>query len=284
MKILLTNRSLAHYRGTETWTYTMAKELSKQHEVTVLTNELGRVSDDINEFAKVITAYNGEYDFAICNHLDTYIKLPADLFKIYTSHSCFVPLEQFPDTANVRVGVTEEIGGELIIPNGIDTDRFHYEPINEKLTTILYLSSPLYQGGKQFMRNALGDKYNLITIERETKNVEDLIYKADLVIGFGRGILEAMSCGRNVISADYRITYMDGVYGGGMVTEENFDKLAQNNFTGRPKSIQFTIPKFLKEVKKYDADRGKFLSDKIKEEYNIQKTAQQYVELFTSKK
>ena len=40
---------------------------------------------------------------------------------------------------------------------------------------------------------------------KEVFNIEDKINEADLVVGIGRSLLDAMSCGRPVVSFDDRI-------------------------------------------------------------------------------
>lgn len=46
-KILITNNSLEHYTGSESWVYAMAKELSKDHEVEVFALHHGLMSKEI---------------------------------------------------------------------------------------------------------------------------------------------------------------------------------------------------------------------------------------------
>jgi len=278
MRILLTNRSLGHYWGTETWTREMAKELSKEHDVTVLTCELGKVSNEIKNFAKVVTFYDGDYDFAIVNHIDTFLRLPAELPKIFTSHSAFLECESFPEGC-IKIGVTEETAkGNRVIRNGFDLDHFKPTKVNKELKTILYLCNPIYQGGQEIMKEACGDDYELLLIERETSDVKPLIDKADLVVGFGRGLMEAMCSGKNVLSADWRITYMDGMCGAGMVTEDNFGELKLTNFTGRPDQIRFTPETLREEFKKYDPTRS--LRKRMEDEFDIKKNAQEYINLY----
>ena len=82
MKILLTNNHLAQLGGSETWTYTMAKELQRMgYEVGVFTHEKGVVSDMLGDLMDYSPS---GYDLALINH-NSCLGVDAK-FKIFTSH------------------------------------------------------------------------------------------------------------------------------------------------------------------------------------------------------
>lgn len=284
MRILITNNSM-HYRyGTEAWTYALAKEFSKKHTVDIYTNHPGIMSTAIAEFCKVVTKIDSIYDLAIVNHTPCFNRVPKDIFRIFTSHSKVVDIEFFPPDADVNVAVSEEIaqGQCQVIRNGIDCDSFNPEvPINRKLKRILYLSSPNYGGaGRDIVKAACKD-YEVISIVEHVTDIRKLIYEADLVLSFGRGALEAMACGRNVVSADYRPYYMDKFCGGGVVNYKSFDIMKQDNFTGRLLGqVEFTEETLRMEIEKYDYELGFWLRERILDEFNVVKTAQQYLDIY----
>ena len=274
--VILTNTALDHYYGTETWTYAMAKELSKNYKVKVFTFTKGKMSEKIEEFAEVVTEMP-QGDIYIVNHINCYGKVPQNKPIIFTSHGRS-GLEQFPADGCLQVGVTEETAkGREVIRNGIDCKRFYETPINKELKTVLYLSHPDYGRAKEIIREAC-QGLELITIEEETFKIENLIHKSDLVITLGRGILESLSCGRNVISADWRDGWMDGLKGGGMITEDNFDFLKTHAFSGRNAPIEFTAERLREEFKKYDSEMN--LRHKIQEEFNIKTQCEKYLTYF----
>jgi hypothetical protein len=213
-------------------------------------------------------------NFYMVNHTTNYNKIPASERKrmIFTSHSKIYDIEKFPLDNVVKVGISEEIG-ENVIRQPIDLERFIRRPINRKLTTILYLSHPAYGEGIEFMKKACAG-YNLITVNRPTHNIEKLIYQADLVISVGRGALEALACGRNVILADHRKGQTKTVVGGGMLTEKNFKSFYSTNFTGRGQLVEFTEDTLRKEFQKYDPDRKIDVS-----EFDANRIVRQYEEL-----
>jgi len=288
VRILLTNNALNHYYGTETWTHTMAKELIKEHEVEVFTFYRGLMSDRILKFCRVVDKVDDNYDLAIVNHTTCFDVIPKNVFRIFTSHSLINTIESFPEGADKCVAITEEIskGNYPIIRNGIDCDRFNcLKPINKELKKVLYLSHPHYGGGdKNILKDACNEiGIELLTIDNQIWNIPDFIKEVDLVIGFGRGILEAMACGRNVISADYRPYYMKYFSGGGFIDENSFDRLKRDNFTGREcGQIIFTKEKIKEEFKKYNCNKGVWLRSKILSDFNVKKTARQYLGLIDS--
>ena len=285
MRILLTNNHLVNIGGTETWIRTMAHELRAQgHEVDIYTLETGMFSDLLKaENFKIYTHYpdlEDNYDGILCNHTTTFYNLKLRGLKapiIFTSHSFFIDIEQPPAEAYEVVSVTEEIGKGKIIRNGIDVLKFDCKkPINKKLTNILYLTHPWNKEGNELVIEACKE-YNLTLITTEIIEMDTLINENDLVITLGRGILESLACGRNVISGDHRHGWMTGFVGGGMITEDNFDDLKTHALSGRNKPIYFTAETLKKELLKYDPARN--LRNKMVSEYNIMRQAQKYVEL-----
>lgn len=71
------------------------------------------------------------------------------------------------------------------------------------------------------------------TGELSPSRLAERIYDADVVVGMGRAILEALMCQRAAIVYD--------IHGGdGLVTESNFSMLAFHNFSGRCNSRDYT--------------------------------------------
>lgn len=274
-KILITNTGLASYCGTETWTYAMAKELSKRFDVSVYSPCLGKIANEIAKFCKVVSSI-GNYDLAIVNHIDCWNKIPDDIFKIFTSHSKIYEIEQPPINAHYVVGVNEYIN-KNVIRNGIDTKRFKPTKINKVLKNILYLSNPAYAGGKEIMAEA-AKGYNLITIDEERFDIENLIAKADLVVSLGRGALESMACGKNVIYGDFRSDWMGDFKGGGLITPDNYNDFKTGEWHKDRKIL--TIKKLKEEFRKYKYEYGVFNRAKILKDFNIINTAQQYINIW----
>ena len=271
--------------GSETWVRTMVHELKRQwFNVDIFTFHRGYFSELLErEGFKIISSVNelsNEYTAVIGNHTTTInaIKSKLSCPIIFTSHSFFIDIEQPTIEADEYVAVTEEIKtkeNQQIIRNGIDLNKFKWQPINRELKNILYLTHPWNKKGLELVKNSC-QGYNLITINEPILDTEKIIHQADLVITLGRGILEGLACGRNVISGDHR-DWMDGFIGGGMITKDNFDELKTHALSGRNKPIHFTAETLRDEIQKYNPNN--VLRKKIEQEYNIKKQVHKYIKL-----
>lgn len=270
----------------------MAKALTEQgHEVTVFTPYQGEFARRFDFCPVVRHAQDEGYELILANHNDIFRPLISfSGFKVLNSHSTFLPLERLTPGADAYVAVSEEIRkieeargfSPTVIMNPIDFERFPLKPVSEKLGKVLYLTpGGLAQREIVSCCEELG--LELIVPEKPVFGVENLIEKADLVIGIGRCLLEAMAMGRNVISADHR-HWMPAFQGGGMVTEENFEDLRPTNFSGRDKPIVFRKGRLKEELLKYDPKRGERLRELIRPHCEVKNVINQYIDLWTSTK
>jgi hypothetical protein len=262
MKILLTNNHLERLGGSETWVYTMAQELKRRgYQVGVYTKVKGYVSDLLKD---LIDDNPKDYDLALINH-NTCLDVDAK-YKIFTSHGTVPELERPIEGADYYVAVNENVAEkynlETIIKNPIDTELF--KPITEikdKPETILAITE-----------EKLDLPYNVIYPDRHTMNMPELINKADIVISLGRGCLEAMSCGRPVITYDKR-PYWEA-RGDGYL--DDLGKL-KGNVAGE---YLRTDIKLEEEIKKYKKEDGKINREYILENHDVRKIVDKYLEIY----
>jgi len=207
MKILITSGHLENFSGSKQWTYTVAKELHKDHNVTVTSHRCGKMADKIAELGIRIRVIKdliemGEiFDFGIIAQIQTAEVVRHKICKktIYVSHGLGNSDKPLWDCDRV-VAVSEEVathhGIKEVIYNPIDVDWYNC-PKN-----VLYISN---HGGLSGMLTKvceeLGYPYRRASV---AWNLKEHIDWADIVIAVGRGALEAMSCGKQVIIADYR--------------------------------------------------------------------------------
>lgn len=262
MKILLTNNHLSQLGGTETWVYTMAQELKRRgYQVGVYTKAKGYVSELLKD---LIDDEPKGYDLALINH-NTCLGVDAK-YKIFTSHGTVPTLEIPYKGADVYVAVNENVAKkhniDTIIKNPIDTELF--KPITEikdKPETILAITE-----------EKLDLPYNVIYPDRRKMNMSELINKADIVISLGRGCLEAMSCGRPVITWDKR-PYWEA-RGDGYL--DDLSKL-KGNVAGQYARTDINI---LEEIKKYNKEDGIINREYILENHDVRKIVDKYLELY----
>ena len=91
----------------------MAKELSKDYDVTVYSPLLGKMAEKISEFCNVTNNTDDVYDLGIINHNKCWNKVNAKV-KVFTIHSKFLKVEQPPKDAKNIVGVTEYLHKNVI--------------------------------------------------------------------------------------------------------------------------------------------------------------------------
>jgi GT2 family glycosyltransferase len=295
LKILVTNNHLIGLGGSETFTYTVTKELvSRGHEVDVFTFAKGLMSNRISEFANVVDEPAKEYDLILINHNSCLRKLDGvNGYKIFTSHGIYPALEQPEKGANLYVSISEEVKGHLanksfeseLIYNGVDCERFSpKKPIRKELKKIFSLC----QG--RFAQDVLRQACKILGVElMETKsgqrewNIEDYINEADLVVSLGRGAYESMACGRNILVYDARPYGLNNC-GDGMLTSENTEELLKNNLSGRNKQIAFDVAGIVAELKKYDYEQGERNRQFALENFDIKKQVDKYINFYITKK
>jgi glycosyltransferase involved in cell wall biosynthesis len=295
MKILLGNNRLAKPGGSETYAYAMAAELMRQgHKVTcIASGKPGMVSAKLRELGVAIyfRPIPGErFDVAFLSH-STSIAFAQRVkaFKVQTCHGIFPSLEQPVDGMDAYVAITEEVCLHLrklgyrstVIHNGIDCNRFQPEKrLHRELTTVLSLAHG--EGANVILSKVCADLgVQLITQNKYNGaiwHVEHLINKADLVVGLGRSVYEAIACGRNAVIYDQR-SYMDSAVGDGFVDCRTIGHFLKNNCTGRYSQRVLFEDDVKLELSKYNPMVGKLLRKYALEELNIEKQVKKYLAL-----
>lgn len=262
MKVLLTNNHLIQFGGTEQWVLTMARELKRRgHTVGIYTHHRGVVSDILKNFCKLERRWSMDmYDLALINH-STCIDVKAKR-KIFTSHSPFIDIERPPVGADEYVAVSENIANVHCIPhiikNPVDTELYKptrpIAPLPRSILAITERKIPLPH----------------FTPTRQKETMPELMNKADLVVTIGRGVLEAMSCARNVIVWDNRSTM-------GPTADGYLDfKYLHGNVGGQYhlKDIDWQA-----ELAKYDPRDGEKNREYILKHHDVKKIVDQYLAL-----
>jgi len=270
MRILLANYILGGQTGSETWVASLKEQLeTKGHQVYT------RTPQQNIDFTP---------DLAIINHntcLHAFRHLQCK--KIFTSHGVIPDLEQPVEGADVYVSVSEEVQANLkdkgfesvIIRNGIDCQYFKStEPVNQELKRVLFSSN---YGGTARLKvklacEELGIQFETIGGIHKTKNVLEAINRADLVVGLGRTAYEAMACERNVLVYDYN-------GGDGVATLDTLPQYRQNNCSGRYNRHDYSVEDIKNLLKQYNPKLGKHLRGYIIENNNMEKVADEYLEL-----
>ena len=291
MNILVTNNHLDTFGGSESYTYTLIQELlNLNFNVEYFTFNTGVTSDLIERNLKAKFMSKNSYDVVFANHINCveYLRFQLDNKTkiIQTCHGIFPDLEQPSQYADGYVSISEEVKNHLqkkkidsiLINNGVDCVRFNeYNKINPKIQTILSLChSEKANILLKKVCSQLNIKLTCLNKHENPKwNVEDLINKSDLVIGLGRSVYEAMSCGRPVIVFDNR-NYFNH-YGDGYIDKRNFEKSLKNNCSGRAFERKFSADELINEIKKYNVDDGAIMREIALQKLNIKNQTQLYL-------
>jgi glycosyltransferase involved in cell wall biosynthesis len=299
LNILIATHHLIDYAGSETYTYTLAQELSRiGHRVIIYSPLLGTIANKIIATCETIKITdelqkirNINFDIIHAQHNITAIQARVFFPKtpmILNVHGVLPALEN-PPFINIGLSyyvvVSEEIQKKLIykgiqtdkikiIRNFIDTKRFSTKTaINNKLKKVLIISNRLHKNTKTIITRACKklslDYFFIGGIGNCVWNTEHHINNVDLVITLGRGALEAMSCGRNVIVYDYN-------GGDGMITPESYNEIRQKNFSGRRYSLMYNEQDLMQELCKYTSSFGN-TNRKIIENNHSVETVNNYV-------
>ncbi len=297
MKILVGNNHLEKTGGTENYTYALALALKELgHEVEYFTFHKGPISDKLeNEGIKFMS--HSHYDLICANHTTVVQYLSSYGFTIQTCHGVFVELEQPSPLADWHVGVTQEICDHIralgydcgLLLNGIDCNRFSpINPLSKELKCVLSLcQNDIINEFIKDCCNSIGVKF--MASNKYTDNVWDIenqINQADLVVGIGRSLYDAMACGRCVLSFDRR-DYMNESIGDGYLDKSNIDKSIYHNLSGRGLHKTFSKEEFIAELKKYNPADGVWAREYALRNLNIKNQALTYIsyyeELFSGK-
>jgi len=285
LNILVATNHLDNFAGSETWTYTIVKELQRLgHDVEVYTRNKGRVS----ALLPTVDVPKPKYDLLLINHnkcLDDLEKIEG--YKIFTSHGVYPELEQPVIGADKYISVTEEVADHLvslgysnyIILNGIDTDRFNIktEP-NDTLQKVLCLAKG--EEAAELVKQAcyeMGLKFAWINNFAQT---EKAMNEADLVVSLGRGALEAMACGREVLILDSRAYMKQGIIGDGLFRINKADTIRERNYSGRALKLRYDLETLKAELRKYNKSEGLKNRQYILDNHNVKEKINQYLKMY----
>lgn len=277
MNICLTNLQLYPFRGTENWCYSVGQELIRRgHEVYIF-SPTPRDGIPYFEQANIHYTTTGVFDLVLDNHSVVYSAIKGPI--IHTCHGTIPAERPLRNTTNVAVNerVADYYGLDRVIYNGIDCNRFNItRPLNTTPKTILSLCS---SDDADIMLNNICNKLSLkliTTHNKEVFNVEQLINDADIVFGVGRSALDAMACGRIVISYDCR-SYLHPNHGVGYLTP---DIVASNKDNLVGKDNTWTEEQLIEQIRLYNPEDGLKNRNYVMNNRNIKDTVNKYLEVF----
>jgi hypothetical protein len=159
----------------------------------------------------------------------------------------------------------------------IDTERFKSPwPLPEKPERALLLSNNPVADRLAMLEEACREAgLELVRAGgagRQTNDPREALAAADVVIGLGRGILEAMACGRAAFVYDWS-------GGEGWVTPETYPAIEADGFAGRGEAV-FDAAGLTRALGEYDRSMGPVNRDLVVVHHRANEHVQQLVENF----
>lgn len=301
MKILITNTTLAGRTGTEVLTLNLARALKTLgHEPTVYSPLLGPiateirnlgipVTDDISTLTETPDIIHGHHSIETATAALRFAQTPA----LFVCHDFIAWHDEAPVLPNIQayVAISQGFSKRLtqqdginpdlvhIIPNSIDTERFQPGPeLPEQPRRALVFAK---NNGHIAAITSACQKRNIevdiigLAVDNIVSSPETIMSDYDLVFASGLSALEALCCGRAVITCDGR-----GL--AGMVTEANFDQFRAENFGLPVFNLPLTDTHILEQIDLYSAPRSVALQQRIHAEASLKNWAETYVALYQS--
>jgi hypothetical protein len=283
VRFVIATRRLAAPGGSGTFVLTLAESLAQLgHEVVLFAIELGLVAAEAGR--RVLTVISdlrqlpGEIDVTIA--LDRALAIDMALFypkavRLYAMHNALeewlpppepgivaatlAPSSRFETLARGSVGA-----GEVIrIRQPIDIVRFSPRAYAKKVPTdVLFVGNYADVEGQRIslLQQAWGDfglKWHRLGHPSPTMNVAEVIARADIVVGYGRSILEAMACGRPAFVHEHSGS-------DGWVTAKSYAALEADGFAGTTLRVHPDIVMLRADFAAYDPDLGRVGQDLVR--------------------
>lgn len=276
--------SLDHVGGAEMYTCDLIKQLKKGDDIEVEFFAIlqGKLCDYVRDELGVSFMSRKEYDLILVTHNVTAEALYKKGPIIQICHGAILELELPSPYADFHVGISREVCDSLdrkgfenvLVLNGLDLQQKRPEkPIYPQLKKVLSLSQS--EDANTMLRNVC-DKLGLEFLsfnkhKNPTFHIEQRINEADMVVGIGRSIYDAMACGRPCIVFDSRD--YNGNKGDGYLHPYLFNDFVKTNCSGRYLGKHFSEDTLIDEFRKYNPNDGAELRKLAEEHLNVERTA-----------
>ncbi len=282
--ILVGTHHLEHVGGSELYTIDLLKTLQRRDDVTVeyFALKRGKLAQYIEESLGIRYTSRNQYDLILASHNVVVDALRKHGQIVQICHGTIPPLEQPFPYADYHIGISDEVCNHLknkgynskLILNGLDLNQ--KKPVrtpNTELKTVLSLCQS--EEAKALLTRVC-ERAGLTLIHHSkhknpTLNIEQEINQADMVVGIGRSVYDAMACGRPCIVFDNRD--YNGNKGDGYLHPHLFDQYVQTNCSGRYRDLAFDEERLLREFAQYRAEDGAKLRHIAEEKLDVRKTA-----------
>ncbi|MGO4686151.1 hypothetical protein [Hyphomicrobium sp. 2TAF46] len=297
MRFVIATRRLRSPGGAETFVLTLGEALAQLgHEIVLFSNELGLVAEEASRRAFIVLSDLHQ----LPREIDATISLDRahaiDLARIYpkavrlyamqnTLEQDLPPPEPGIVTATIAPNTRFEIlargcvgaGDVLRIRQPIDILRYSPRGFAKPVPTdVLYVGNYSLAEGQRLtqLQEAWGDfglKWHYLGRPTPTLDVAKAIAQVDIVVGYGRSILEAMSCGRPAYVHEHSGS-------DGWVTAANYTKLEANGFAGSALRAHPDMATLRADFANYSPDYGRIGQDLVRMHHDAKMVAADLVQ------
>jgi hypothetical protein len=296
MRILLALSSLG-IGGTETYVFTVAEHLDRlAHEAVIYSPEPGRGAELARDRGLTVVGagdLDDSFDGALLQDAAVAYEI-AELCPsaraVFVAHSeSFDPQlpPQLPGTVDLQVALNDRVAQRLRsfpletevvrLRQPIDTERFLSPgPLPRKPRRALLLSNNIVADRGAMLEEACrATGLELVRAGgagRQTTDPRQDLAAADVVVGYGRAVLEAMACGRAAFVYDWS-------GGEGWVTAESYPAIEADGFAGRGETV-FDTAALTDALGRYDSSMGPVNRDLVVAHHRANVHVQRLVEIF----
>ncbi len=298
MRILLSFENFGAFAGTETYTLTVAKALERLgHEVTIYSPNRGEIAEHARKQGIRVVgldALPAEPELLVCCDAATCHDLAAryaGAVQLFVAHSTEFMLQappQLSDRCNAVIVLNDRVGRAIEargwhapvvrLRQPIDLFRFRRIEASRSPARIALVMSNYLKGVRAEMIEqacrASGLELRWLGMTT-TPSVEPefALIEADMVIGLGRCVLEAMAAGR--------AAYVYGIAGGdGWVTPERYPAMEADGFAGMAdRDVVIDVARLTEDLAAWDEGMGEVGRDLVSAHHSAREHAIELVEL-----
>jgi hypothetical protein len=283
--------------GTESYLLTVAEQLDRLgHEVSIYAADPGKGVEAAEERGLAVVSADGlpeECDAALVQDAAVALQL-ADRYprtpQLFVAHSEIFDLQtppQLPGLVALVVALNDRVEARMRslavevevrrLRQPIDTERFVSRyPISEAPRRALLLSNTPVTDRLRMLEDACRSAGIELTrlggLQGQTTDPRSALVSADVVIGYGRTILEGMACGRAAYVYDWK-------GGDGWVTPESYPAIEADGFGGRSAEQLIDADRLAADLREYSAAMGPVNHDLVMAHHRANVHAQQLVEM-----
>lgn len=299
MRLVLGTHHFSSLGGSETYLLAVAEQLERLgHDVIIFAIEFGEMAELAQSRGVAVTGNTG----SLPRDCDGVLSQDAVSALVLTERYSTQPLvfvvhgagrelmvpPQLAGVVSAAVVMNDRVGKRVLamardheivrLRQPIDTDRFNPRgEIRKRARTLLLLGNNL-RGLRKDVVEAVCEEVGLECRQvgrhgSATAHPEITINEADIVMGYGRSVLEGMACGRAAYVFDH-------LGGDGWVTPERYPVLEADGFAGRAGLGVIDRDQLREDLKRYSPEMGLVNRDLVVHEHDANRHAQELSLLF----